>query len=149
MEEKTTDTESLTDTLPEATEPEAIEDAPSEAAPAVETPVDDVPATGEMEGLPAEETPMEEIPAEEAPVTEEAPMDDHDHGAMDGISDEPADLSNTTALTTTPSDSNLANALVDISNNTIYLMGLSFILGSLFTILILILLDFMRRNQSK
>lgn len=33
------------------------------------------------------------------------------------------------------------------SENVVYLMGLSFIIGSLFTILILILLDFMRRHQ--
>lgn len=37
-----------------------------------------------------------------------------------------------------------------ISNeNVVYLMGLSFIIGSLFTIFILILLDFMRRDQAK
>ncbi|MDX2096027.1 MAG: hypothetical protein SFW64_08870 [Alphaproteobacteria bacterium] len=35
-----------------------------------------------------------------------------------------------------------------ISNeNVVYLMGLSFIVGSLFTIFILVLLDFMRRDQ--
>lgn len=34
------------------------------------------------------------------------------------------------------------------SENIVYLMGLSFIIGSLFTILILILLDFMRRSQT-
>ncbi|MES2984177.1 MAG: hypothetical protein V4735_03215 [Pseudomonadota bacterium] len=33
------------------------------------------------------------------------------------------------------------------SENIIYLMGLSFILGSLFTIFVLIVLDFMRRNK--
>lgn len=31
--------------------------------------------------------------------------------------------------------------------NIVYLMGLSFIIGSLFTIFILILLDFMRRDK--
>lgn len=31
----------------------------------------------------------------------------------------------------------------------IYIMGGSFILGSLFTVFILLLLDFMRRNQDK
>lgn len=36
--------------------------------------------------------------------------------------------------------------LANVSQNTIYLMGGSFILGSLFTILVLIFLDFMRRN---
>ena len=35
------------------------------------------------------------------------------------------------------------------AENIIYLMGLSFIVGSLFTIFILILLDFMRRNADK
>lgn len=34
--------------------------------------------------------------------------------------------------------------LLDISQNTIYLMGGSFILGSLFTIFLLLILDFMR-----
>jgi hypothetical protein len=35
-----------------------------------------------------------------------------------------------------------------ISNqNVVYLMGLSFIIGSLFTIFILVLLDFMRRDS--
>jgi hypothetical protein len=32
--------------------------------------------------------------------------------------------------------------------NIVYLMGLSFIVGSLFTIFILVLLDFMRRDKS-
>lgn len=40
----------------------------------------------------------------------------------------------------------LANAL-QISQDVVYLMGLSFVLGSLFTVLILIILDFMRRNK--
>ena len=33
------------------------------------------------------------------------------------------------------------------SENIVYLMGLSFLIGSLFTIFILILLDFMRRDK--
>jgi hypothetical protein len=32
--------------------------------------------------------------------------------------------------------------------NVVYLMGLSFIIGSLFTIFILVLLDFMRRDKT-
>ncbi len=32
--------------------------------------------------------------------------------------------------------------------NVVYLMGLSFVLGSLFTILVLILLDFMKRDRT-
>lgn len=34
-----------------------------------------------------------------------------------------------------------------LTENVIYLMGLSFVLGCFFTILVLILLDFMRRDQ--
>ncbi len=34
-----------------------------------------------------------------------------------------------------------------VGQNTIYLMGASFILGCLFTILMLLVLDFMRRNH--
>ena len=33
------------------------------------------------------------------------------------------------------------------AENVVYLMGFSFVLGSLFTILILILLDFMKRDR--
>ncbi len=36
-----------------------------------------------------------------------------------------------------------------ITQDTIYLMGMSFILGVLFTVLMLILLDFMRRNDKE
>ena len=42
---------------------------------------------------------------------------------------------------------NILTTFINVSENTIYLMGFSFILGSLFTILVLILLDFMRRNS--
>ena len=35
-----------------------------------------------------------------------------------------------------------------LGENVVYLMGLSFLLGSLFTIFVLILLDFMRRNNA-
>ena len=37
---------------------------------------------------------------------------------------------------------------IQLSENVIYLMGLSFVLGSLFTILMLLLLDFMRRDKT-
>ena len=41
-----------------------------------------------------------------------------------------------------------ANGSTIISNeNTIYLMGLSFVIGSLFTIFVLVLLDFMKRDR--
>lgn len=35
-----------------------------------------------------------------------------------------------------------------VGENIVYLMGLSFVLGSLFTILILVLLDFMKRDRA-
>lgn len=38
------------------------------------------------------------------------------------------------------------NAIIS-NENVVYLMGLSFIVGSLFTIFILVLLDFMRRDR--
>lgn len=37
--------------------------------------------------------------------------------------------------------------LADLGANVVYLMGLSFILGSFFTILVLLLLDFMKRDR--
>jgi len=40
-------------------------------------------------------------------------------------------------------------ALIDITQNTIYLMGASFVLGSLFTLFLLLVLDFVRRNKSE
>lgn len=45
------------------------------------------------------------------------------------------------------SKATILTTFVNVSENAIYLMGFSFILGSLFTILVLILLDFMRRNS--
>lgn len=38
--------------------------------------------------------------------------------------------------------------IASLSQNVIYLMGISFVLGSLFTVLILVLLEFMRRHQA-
>lgn len=40
-----------------------------------------------------------------------------------------------------------AQLLVDITQTTIYLMGASFVLGSMFTLLLLLVLDFVRRNK--
>jgi len=37
--------------------------------------------------------------------------------------------------------------MVDITQGTIYLMGASFVLGSLFTLFLLLILDFVRRNK--
>jgi hypothetical protein len=44
-------------------------------------------------------------------------------------------------------DTIIAPATTLPTENIVYLMGLSFIIGSLFTIFILLLLDFMRRDQ--
>ncbi len=41
-----------------------------------------------------------------------------------------------------------SQALMDITQNTIYLMGASFVLGSLFTLFLLLVLDFIRRNKN-
>jgi hypothetical protein len=40
-------------------------------------------------------------------------------------------------------------ALSDITRSTIWLMGASFVLGSLFTLLMLLILDFVRRNKAE
>ena len=40
-----------------------------------------------------------------------------------------------------------AHLLLQVTKSTIYLMGASFVLGSLFTLLLLLLLDFIRRNK--
>lgn len=38
--------------------------------------------------------------------------------------------------------------LIDFTQHTIYLMGGSFVLGSLVTLLLLLVLDFVRRNKA-
>lgn len=48
----------------------------------------------------------------------------------------------------TPATSEKTQILIDVSQNAVYLMGASFVLGSLFTLLLLLLLDYMRRNKS-
>jgi hypothetical protein len=42
-----------------------------------------------------------------------------------------------------------SKALLEISQNVIYLMGASFVLGSLFTLFLLLVLDFVRRNKTE
>ncbi len=39
------------------------------------------------------------------------------------------------------------SVLAELGENVVYLMGTSFVLGSLFTIFILLLLDFMQRDR--
>jgi hypothetical protein len=41
-----------------------------------------------------------------------------------------------------------SQALMNFTQNTIYVMGASFILGSLFTLFLLLVLDFVRRNKT-
>ena len=41
-----------------------------------------------------------------------------------------------------------AQAMLDVTQHTVYLMGGSFILGSLVTLLLLLVLDFIRRNKA-
>lgn len=47
-----------------------------------------------------------------------------------------------------PVSAETAQTLMDVTQNTIYLMGASFVLGSLFTLFLLLILDFVRRNKS-
>ena len=42
-----------------------------------------------------------------------------------------------------------AQNLLEITQNSIYLMGASFVLGSLFTLFLLLVLDFVRRNKEE
>ena len=54
----------------------------------------------------------------------------------------------TTAMTLSNQDKlEKLTFLKDLSQDAIYLMGLSFILGVLFTVFVLLVLDFMRRNN--
>ena len=41
------------------------------------------------------------------------------------------------------------DTMLDISQNSIYLMGASFVLGSLFTLFLLLILDFVRRGTGE
>ena len=41
------------------------------------------------------------------------------------------------------------DTMLDISQNSIYLMGASFVLGSLFTLFLLLILDFVRRGKGE
>lgn len=57
-----------------------------------------------------------------------------------------------TVTTETPEHHAMTGKVEDAYNitmNTLYLSGFSFILGVLFTVLILLILDFMRRNSNQ
>ena len=45
---------------------------------------------------------------------------------------------------TTPPKAEIAQAMLEITQSSIYLMGASFVLGSLFTLFLLLVLDFVR-----
>jgi hypothetical protein len=47
-----------------------------------------------------------------------------------------------------PLSPEVAQNMVELANNTVYLMGASFVLGSMFTLLLLLILDFVRRNKT-
>ncbi|GEM_PF-2412434 len=71
-----------------------------------------------------------------------------DNGAV--MESVPLSSGDTEALMLIPDPtSSTDKLLLTIGESSIYMMGLSFILGSLFTIMVLLLLDFMRRNQTK
>jgi len=42
-----------------------------------------------------------------------------------------------------------SQSMLEITQNSIYLMGASFVLGSLFTLFLLLVLDFVRRNKDE
>jgi hypothetical protein len=44
-------------------------------------------------------------------------------------------------------DVRITQSVLDITENSIYLMGASFVLGSLFTLFLLLVLDFVRRGK--
>ena len=46
-----------------------------------------------------------------------------------------------------PMSPEAAQSMMEITQNSIYLMGASFVLGSLFTLFLLLVLDFVRRNK--
>lgn len=73
-----------------------------------------------------------------------APTVDAVTTAVDAATSAPVADAITTSAHQAPAFAELFNTL---GVNVVYLMGFSFILGSLFTILILVLLDFMRRNK--
>lgn len=63
----------------------------------------------------------------------------------DAISD-PEPLFSVAQSATQAASSQTMSIVTDVGVKTIYLMGFSFILGCLFTVFILLVLDFMRRN---
>jgi hypothetical protein len=46
-----------------------------------------------------------------------------------------------------PLNTEAMHTMLDVTQNSIYLMGASFVLGSLFTLFLLLVLDFVRRGR--
>lgn len=98
---------------------------------------------------PANATPSEAPAAagSDAPAAaSDAAMDKADESTQktfDALSPSAAESGHTTAMTQKKLD-----ILHKLSVNTVYLMGTSFIVGVLFTVFVLLVLDFMRRNSN-
>lgn len=90
-------------------------------------------------------------------TTEEAPADaatdSPDAGDATGTEDAPADDaamdSDASEGSYSTHDIEVLDTLKDLGVNTVYLMGTSFILGVLFTVFVLLVLDFIRRNAEE
>ena len=108
---------------------EAVEDFADDAAEAINIQIDAVD-----QNVPQATEAMTQTPASASSMSDATAM-----SSMNGADSDMAVLAF--------HQNGALESLLYLSENTIYLMGLSFVLGSLFTILILILLDFMRRNS--
>lgn len=51
--------------------------------------------------------------------------------------------------TPTATNTEMVDSILDLTQNSIYLMGASFVLGSLFTLFLLLILDFVRRGKTE
>lgn len=81
--------------------------------------------------------PMDDAADTDAMTAPDAPQDDAENAV-----DSPMG----TAETTGGMQAETLKSLGDLGVNTVYLMGTSFILGVLFTVFVLLILDFIRRN---
>lgn len=61
----------------------------------------------------------------------------------------PLDNSTAEVSSATAASQEMVDVMLNISHNSIYLMGASFVLGSLFTLFLLLVLDFVRRGKSE
>jgi len=110
-----------------------------DAAPAQDGPANDAPVIENTAPSPDAAPPVSDAttPAVSAPATDEG-------ASSSGMTLAEPSQAHTTA-SVEQSKTHLA-LLKDIGLNSVYLMGTSFILGVLFTVFVLLVLDFMRRN---